>query len=232
MMNILNSQSLIKLLSIGMLAFSVQAAASDATVTNMSGVMFVKKPDGTVKALSEKSEVDAGDVVSTEKDSYARLKFSDGGEITLRPNTSMRIEGYHYDSNKPEEDNFVFSLVKGGLRSITGLVGKRGNRGAYRLNTPTATIGIRGTNYGALLCDDNCGGLAKGLYLDVTNGAINVSNQGGESDFTAGQFGYVLSNAIQPVLLPKDPGLPPVSNEKTNVGNSLGGPSGTPNCLN
>lgn len=232
MMNTPNPKSLIKLLAFSMLAFSIHAAASDATVTNMSGVMFVKKPDGTVKALSEKSEIDAGDVVSTEKDSYARLKFSDGGEITLRPNTSMRIEGYHYDSNKPEEDNFVFSLVKGGLRSITGLVGKRGNRGAYRLNTPTATIGIRGTNYGALLCDDNCGSLAKGLYLEVISGAINASNQGGESDFTAGQFGYVLSNAIQPVLLPKDPGLPAVGNEKNNSGNNSSGPTGTTNCLN
>lgn len=202
-------------------------------VTNMSGVLFVKKADGTIKALSEKSEVDMGDTITTEKDSYARLKFSDGGEVTLRPNTSMRLDDYHYDTDKPQNDSFIFSLVKGGLRSITGYVGKRGNRGAYKLNTPVATIGIRGTNYGALLCDENCGSLPKGLYLDVTSGAINASNQGGESDYSAGQYGYVISSALQPVLLPKDPGLPPISNTtKTETTSTPSNVNNGNNCLN
>jgi hypothetical protein len=190
-------------------AFSGQALAASATVAYMSGTLSVLKPDGKVRLLSQKSEVDAGDLLTTEKDSYAQLKFTDGGEMTLRPNTTIKIEQYGYDEAKPEKDSFVFSLVKGGLRTITGLVGKRGNRDAYRLNTATATIGIRGTHYGALWSIGR-GSLPDGLYLDVTDGAINATNNAGSQDYGAGQFGFVGGMDIKPVLLPKDPGLPPL----------------------
>jgi hypothetical protein len=188
--------------------FSIEAMAVVATVANLSGTLSVQKPDGTVKILSQKSELDAGDLVSTEKDSYARLKFTDGGEVTLRPNSKMKIDEYGFNEQVPEKDSFVFSLVKGGLRTITGLVGKRGNRDAYRLNTANATIGIRGTHYGALWVQGDHGGLADGLYLDVASGAINARNTAGEQDYTSGQFGFVGGINIQPILLPKDPGLP------------------------
>lgn len=190
------------------LLIAMSANAAIAVVTNTSGVLSVTKSDGTVKALYEKSELDVGDIVATEKDSYARLKFTDGGELTLRPGSVIKLSDYAFSEAKPNEDRFVFNLIKGGLRTITGLVGKRGNRDAYRLNTATSTIGIRGTHYGALLCDGNCGALPKGLYLDVVSGAINASNEAGGIDFSTGQFGYVADQKDLPVLLPGDPGLP------------------------
>jgi hypothetical protein len=82
----------------------------------------------------------------TEKGTYARIKFIDNGEITLRPNTQFKIENFSYEAAKPEADGAFFTLLKGGLRSITGLLGKR-NHDKFGLNTPTATIGIRGTTF-------------------------------------------------------------------------------------
>lgn len=212
------------------ISFDVMAAV--ATVTNLSGTLSVQKPDGTVKILSQKSEVDAGDLISTEKDSYARLKFTDGGEVTLRPNSKMKVDEYGFNEQTPEKDSFVFSLVKGGLRTITGLIGKRGNRDVYRLNTANATIGIRGTNYGALWVQGDHGGLADGLYLDVASGAINARNNAGDQDYTAGQFGYVGGINMQPILLPKDPGLPPdhTANNGTAKGDA-GGETGGAGCF-
>lgn len=187
---------------------SFDALGAAATIYNLSGTLSVQKPDGTVKILSQKSEVDTGDVLSTQKGSYARIRFSDGGEVTLRPNSTMRIDEYGFNEERPEKDSFVFSLVKGGLRTLTGLVGKRGNRDAYRLNTATATIGIRGTHYGALWVNGDYVGLVNGLYLDVVSGMINARNNVGDLDIGPGQFGYVRSQDEQPVLLPTDPGLP------------------------
>lgn len=194
-----------------------QAHAGAAMVMNVSGVLSVKQNDGSVKALFEKSEVDEGDVISTEKNSYARLKFSDGGELTLRPETSMKIERFSYAESEPSQDSFVLSLVKGGFRTITGLVGKRGNRDAYKLKTPTATIGIRGTYYSGLLCTNNCGDIPAGLYLEVLEGAINASNDGGQLDYVAGQLGFVDSYNKTPVLLPKDPGIPAFGGDTQNT---------------
>ena len=94
-------------------------------------------------------------MVVTSYNAFVRLKFTDGGEVTLRPNTQLRIDRYHFEPARPEEDSLVFALLKGGLRTITGLLGKRKEH-SYELQTVTATIGIRGTGYGIQFCQGDC----------------------------------------------------------------------------
>jgi hypothetical protein len=123
-------------------------AATAGQVTHLSGTLSAKKPDGTSKLLSVKSDVLEGDTLSTESETYARIKFNDGGEVVLRPGSQLKIESYAYNAAKPESDNIVMNMFKGGLRAVTGLVGKR-NREKVTFQTETATIGIRGTHFGA-----------------------------------------------------------------------------------
>jgi hypothetical protein len=139
-----------------------QAALVAGTVVNLSGPLLAKKADGTVKVLSLKSEVEQGDMLISEKGTYARIKFVDNSEITLRPNTQFKIENFSYDEAKPEADNAFFTLIKGGLRSITGALGKR-NREKVGINTPTATIGIRGTTFIVQYIDAETTDLGVGL---------------------------------------------------------------------
>ena len=106
------------------------ALANTGTVAQLSGTLSVVKADGSVRILSQKSEVVSGDTVNTQKDSYAQIKFTDGGSITLKPNTSVKIQQFRFKQEEPKEDSFVFGLVKGGLRAVTGLVGKRGDQDA------------------------------------------------------------------------------------------------------
>lgn len=122
------------------------------TITNLSGTLSVKRGDGSVRILSVKSEVLAGDTLQTEKESYAQIKFTDGAEVTLKPNTQFVVQVYQFNAAKPAEDGAVFGLLKGGLRAVTGMIGKRGDQDAYQMKTQTATIGIRGTRYDA----DDC----------------------------------------------------------------------------
>src|SRR5476649_1542244 len=137
----------------------------------------------------------------------------------------VQIDNYAYDAGKPDDDSASFNLVKGGLRSITGLLGKR-NKERFALKTPTATIGIRGTTFivdfiepseqavaasrlaywmasTAALGDTGVPGvvplqlaqntpappapnaLPPGLYVQVIDGLINVSNSGGSTNFAA-----------------------------------------------
>lgn len=127
------------------LAMAAQVAG---TVVNLSGALMAKKADGTVKVLAVKSEVEQGDTLVSQKNTYAQIRFVDASEITLKPNTTFKIEAFAFDAGKPEGDSANFNLVKGGLRSITGLLGKR-NKEKFQLKTPTATIGIRGTTFTA-----------------------------------------------------------------------------------
>ncbi len=185
------------------------------TVTHLSGPLMAKKQDGATRALGRNSTVEEGDTLVTEKRTYARITFIDSGEVTLRPGTIFKVERYAYDERAPKDDNAVMSLVKGGLRSVTGKIGHRGNQDAYEMKTPVATIGIRGTNFGALFCQSDCGSVpmpsgqapSNGLHVDVTNGSIVLINQGGSQLFMAGQFGFTPSPTVPPVILPQNPGI-------------------------
>jgi hypothetical protein len=122
------------------------AAQVVGVVAHLSGPLLDRKADGSVKVLGLKSEVENGDTLVSEKNTYAQIRFVDNSEITLKPGTTFRIENFSYDAGKPDADSAAFNLVKGGLRSITGLLGKR-NKEKFSLKTPTATIGIRGTTF-------------------------------------------------------------------------------------
>lgn len=203
------------------LMFTLTSAWGAGTVTHLAGTLSVKRGDGSVRLLSVKSEVLTGDMLQTEKGSYAQIKFTDGGVITLKPNTQMVVEDYKFEAQKPADDKLAFSLVKGGLRAVTGLVGKRGDQDAYKMVTGTATIGIRGTIYDADDCKSSAcvkagadpaekkegDVLEAGVYVSVRDGEVSVSNSAGSINLGAGQFGFVAASTIKPAVLPGDPGL-------------------------
>ncbi|MDO8310384.1 MAG: FecR family protein, partial [Sideroxyarcus sp.] len=143
----------------GMLTTGEALAAPVGEVAYIAGTLSAQKPDGTIKILSRKSEIEVGDVLSTEKDSYAQISFADKSQATLRPNSRLKIDAYHFNENEPKRDNLLFSLIKGGLRTLTGLIGKRGDQDAYRLQTRNATIGIRGSSGDTLECNEGCEGV-------------------------------------------------------------------------
>lgn len=222
------------LLLTGNAAWAAQVAG---VVARLSGPLLAKKADGSVKVLGVKSEIESGDTLVSEKNTYAQIKFIDNSEITLRPGTTFKVENFSFDEGKPEGDNASYSLVKGGLRSITGLMGKR-NKEKFSLKTPTATIGIRGTTFIAHYVpppspdDSRAPGteklpvLSPGLHLNVTDGAIIVTNNGGSLGFQAGQFGYVPNLNQPPVIVPNNPSIqfvPPPAFD-AGAGPGAGGP--------
>jgi len=194
-------------------------ALAQGTVQNLSGTLSVQRPDGSVRALAERSSVFIGDVISTERDSYAQLRFTDGGQVTLRPNTQVKIETYAYEEGRPDRDNFAMQLFKGGLRSLTGLIGKRTtNRNAYRMVTSTATIGIRGTDYSAIDIPAPLPGQTAapnlpppGVYVTVADGEIAFIAGGVEQAVGVGQVAFSSSIDLPPRLVPPPPNLPQVT---------------------
>lgn len=223
------------LMCLGAHAWAGQVAG---TVMQLSGPLMVKKADGKVKILAIKSEVEQGDTLLTEKETYAMIKLIDNSEITLKPNTSFVIEQFSYTAEQPDGDHAIFSLLKGGLRSVTGLLGKR-NKERFEMKTPAATIGIRGTTFIASYMPPVASGgpalpmapapvtLQPGLYVQVLDGMIHVANTGGSQSFTAGQFGYTPNFKQPPALLPVNPGMqftpPPTFVPSSSSG---GGPAG------
>jgi hypothetical protein len=223
------------LMCLGAHAWAGQVAG---TVMQLSGPLMAKKADGKVKILAIKSEVEQGDTLLTEKETYALIRLIDNSEITLKPNTSFVIEHFSYTAEQPDGDHAIFSLIKGGLRSVTGLLGKR-NKERFEMKTPAATIGIRGTTFVASYVAPSAPalpaaatsagqGLAPGLYVQVLDGLIHVTNPAGTQNFAAGQFGFTPNFRQPPVLLPVNPGMqftpPPVfSASPSSSGSAAGG---------
>ncbi|MBI2312477.1 MAG: FecR domain-containing protein [Betaproteobacteria bacterium] len=198
----------------GVLAAAAGVAFANGKVTHLSGTLSAQKPDGSVKILAQKSDVLPGDLLSTEKDSFAQINFTDGSQMTMRPNTKMKVELFRFNKEAPQSDVANFRLLKGGLRTVTGLIGKRGDQEAYKISTATATIGIRGSSGDTLDCSVDCAGVTstsdkveKGLYHTTYTGSYILTNDAGSQIIGEGQFGFVRDARTAPVLLPADPGL-------------------------
>jgi hypothetical protein len=193
---------------------SVAWAQTVGYVALLNGTLSVLRVDGSTRILLQKSEVLLNDTLTTQKDSFAQINFTDGGVVILRPNTTMKIEQYQFDNAKPQADSFGVRLLKGGLRSVTGLIGKRGNLDAYKIQTSTAILGIRGTSGDTLDCMQGCegvtsksGGLAVGVYHATHTGLYIMETKVGSILIGPGQFGFANDPNKPPVLRSVDPGL-------------------------
>ncbi len=129
--------------------------------------------DGEVAQPALKgAQLKSGMRFTTGDKSSATLKFDDGEVVALTQNTSFKIEDYRYNPKQVEKSNIYFSMLKGGLRALTGLIGST-NHDAFKLSGPGTTIGIRGTEFLFSLVDNVS-------YMTVTQGSIAVTTVTGE----------------------------------------------------
>lgn len=109
------------------------------------------------------------------------------------PCTSFHVREYRYEPGQVEKSNILFSMIKGGMRFITGLIAQR-NKEAFRLSTPNATIGIRGTDFMVVMGNSP-------MYSQVMSGSIGMTNTAGTAVFTAGQTAIVASATTLPAAI-------------------------------
>ena len=118
--------------------------------------------------LKRRSSLFVKDKISVGSGGRAQLRMVDHAVISLKEHSILRIDRYQFQNN-PTRDSALMTLLAGGFRTITGIIGKA-NKKAYIMNTPLATIGIRGTNYGVVITQDYD-------YFAVWNGLIEVRSR-------------------------------------------------------
>ncbi len=118
-------------------------AAPAGSVDFSTGNVVATGADGRARPLVKGTELNSGDRVVT-NDGRAQIRFADGAYVSLQPNTDFAIREFRYEGRTDGSERGVFGLLKGAMRTVTGAIG-RVNRAAYEIQTPTATIGIRGT---------------------------------------------------------------------------------------
>jgi hypothetical protein len=87
-----------------------------------------------------------GDTIETGADGYVYITTVDQGFVSVRPNSSFTVEHYAYDAAAPEKTEIKLTLHYGVVREISGK-GAQAARDHYRMNTPVAALGVRGTDF-------------------------------------------------------------------------------------
>ena len=179
---------------------TVYSAAGVAQFT--TGDVNVRRGNAAVP-LTKGLPIESGDSIVTGGAGQAQIRFTDGGLVSLSPNSQFNISNYA-DTNDGDKDSFAVNLLRGGMRAITGLIGKR-NRENYKVTTNTATIGIRGSAFSANYNTDGS------LNVAGEQDTIQVCTQAGCIDLTVGEIVRVTSADSIPNRTNLRTNLPPLA---------------------
>jgi hypothetical protein len=193
-----------------------------AFAQDRSAAGTVSLVEGDVRFLDAKQQVrrpaagDAvyeGDSIVTGANGEVHLDMQDGGYIGVRPDTSMRIVNFKAEGGS--DDGFLIGLLQGSFRAVTGWITRSSGRRAD-VQTPTATIGIRGTDYEPLVIPEGSKAGEPGTYNRVYIGETEMRTAQGSLIVKPSQAGFVPHRgAAKPRVLDRVPAFfKPTKNEK------------------
>ncbi|WP_339867784.1 FecR family protein [Pseudohongiella nitratireducens] len=149
------------------LAESVQPTPAVGEVSLVLGEAVVIHADGSQSPVSQGMSIKASDNVQTASNGHVHIHFVDDALVSIRPDSRLRITQYDYDASQPEASTIRLNLDEGITRAISGN-GARSAKERFRLNTPIAAIGVRGTDFVVSAHDED-------LRARVNEGAIIVA---------------------------------------------------------
>lgn len=193
MRSIRNGLGVLALMLLAVTPASVDAANSDAIATAVTvrpeatGLL-----NGASKVIIAADQLFQGQKITTGAQGQVEIVFADDTRMVVGPGSSLVIETYLM-RNGGTASNFAVNALGGTFRFITG----KSAKSAYHINTPTATIGVRGTKFDFAV-DKKTSQTTVFLYegqvsLCPTNGGCKtvsgVCNVGQSDDQTAQTFG-------------------------------------------
>src|SRR3954470_1013798 len=152
------------------LASSVLAADA-GTIEKLNGKVTIINAANVERVAGPRERIQAGDTVSTDAKSETMVKMADETTVLVRPNTQFKVTEFKYD--KAKTDSSVMTLVRGTLRMVTGLIAKR-QASSVRVNTLTATIGVRGTDFEVAVIPEDTPQARAGVYDFMHDGQTNI----------------------------------------------------------
>lgn len=154
------------------------AVARDARVAFVRGtVTATDKSINVPRLLQRDSRVEVGEVIDTGPKGLVQLVFPDNSMLYIKANSSVKLEAFHFSPDEPEKDAAVTEVLKGSMRALTGIVGKR-SKDKVQFKTKVSTVGIRGT--AIEIWQD-------GDAVTVDFGDVVVENEGGKVSLGEGQ---------------------------------------------
>lgn len=157
-------------LGVAVPAVALGADAAVGQVSLLIGEARVVRKGGSVEALHRGSSIQVGDRVETAANGHVHVRFVDNAAVSVRPESVLEVQAYRYDAQRPQNNEVRLSVEQGTSRSISGHATDL-DKNRFRLNTPVAAIGVRGTDFIVQTND-------LGMRATVAEGAIVVGALG------------------------------------------------------
>jgi FecR protein len=158
-----------------------QSAPSDVAGTVQRTEGFVRLVGANERNAAAGTIIREGDRMITTPNSDAIVKLNDGAVIAVRANSEMLFAQQRFNARDPSDSSSVMELVRGALRQVTGLIAKT-QPANVRVQTNTATIGVRGTDFETVQIDQQSvamgTSLQPGNYTQVYSGRTVVEGRG------------------------------------------------------
>lgn len=198
-----NSKLLLALSGLVALMLQVGATwgATAGYVQFVNGQVSLTTEKGVTHALQKGEAVNEGDTVSTKPAASAQIRMQDGGFIAVRPDTQLKFDSFKFTGQAGKPESSFFSLFRGGFRAVTGLIG-RINKQDYRITTPAATIGVRGTDHETVYLPKSMPGAMAGAYSKVNIGETSLTTNKGTVNVLPNQMGFAGGLNQAPQLQP------------------------------
>lgn len=193
-------------------------------VSLVLGKAYLKSADKPRQLIRAGTLVHVHDQIETQANGHVHIHFIDNAMVSVRPDSRLEIVRYDFDATKPEDSSIKLNLVEGVTRAISG-AGAHAARERFRLNTPIAAIGVRGTDFVVSASGES-------VRARVKEGAIVMAPF--SSECLAANFGPCADNAVEltsdtlqvvqldgstplPQLLPAPDERGPLSREEVEV---------------
>ncbi len=187
-----------------------------ARIVKLQGHVIAEDLNQNIRKLSVGAPLYSSDRVISKANSFALFVFRDASRMTLQANSELDIQHYQYQKES-QPNQAIYKLITGGLRVLTGKIGKE-NKQDYQINTPVATIGIRGTGFDLFCAGEGCRYKKRknctdeacrqqkldtktpvaGLHSYVWDSTITQKNKKGFFELSAPQANYISSKNSQP----------------------------------
>lgn len=168
-------------------------------IDTVSGEASIINRDGQPRTATKGGRVIEGETVATGAGGEVILLTDDSGVLAVRPLSRVMIEKYQISGT--DKDSVSLRLLRGALRSVTGWIGKTAPRN-YQVITPTATVGIRGTDHETVIAED---GAEAGTYDRVYSGETALETASGSVFLQSGQTGRAAARDQLPQLMAQAP---------------------------
>ena len=196
---------MIAILGVGL---SQSSWAAPGTIQLIIGSARIAKHFGQDRPAVKGDALYEGDTIATGVNSNVQIRMIDDAVIWVRPESRLKIEKYKSDKHGATKSEAALLLISGSMREVTGAIGKTASAD-FKLSTPNATIGIRGTEFDAMYATPQIAAQLNtpaGTYNRVYEGATSLEGAAGRINLNKDQAGFLgLQTSDTPRVLPSIP---------------------------